>query len=114
MKAILKRKRLVASQSLGASFNSSQEGVLQCDKVSLQSVYTGSPAGTLEVQASLQDNPGASDWVTLPVTATLPTSASPILVDIETGSWQWIRIVFTRTSGTGTIDIDVSYKRIGD
>lgn len=118
MKAVQAPVILVSAQSLGASFTSSTINVIETDVLGLQLNYTGSPVGTLEVQAS-QDN---VNFATLPLSVagtlvtslTLPTDPSPLLLDIVSGSLSYVRVVYTRTSGSGSITIYTSKKRLGD
>ncbi len=103
------------------------------DDVGIQLNWTGSPVGTFQIQISadyLQDtnNPPnvlrVGHWV--PITLTywdgvsafvtttdIPTSlGSPIYLDMALLSAPYIRIVYTKISGTGTLDAYITAKGI--
>lgn len=128
MKTYLKPAHEIVAQSTAANFNSPAIPVPQADIVGLQVNYSGSPAGTLKVQASLdhdQDPYGnilnAGNWADLYFslngvttnTITLPTATSPIFIDMSLGSMPFVRLSYTG-SGAGTLDCYVTYKRLGD
>lgn len=128
MKNVLKPAHVVTAQSLGADYTSPALPVTQSDILGIQINYTGSPVGSFKLQASLdhdQDAQGnivnAGNWAdvyatvngTLSSSIAIPASTSPILIDVYGPSMPYFRIVYTRTSGTGSADIYFGYKRIG-
>lgn len=76
------------------------------DNIGLQISWTGSPVGTLAVQVSADQ----ISWISLPTSAfvgTYPvpgTSSSPGYLDINQTSAPFIRLVYTRSSGTGVLN----------
>ncbi len=125
-KDVLKH-RLVQSQSLGASFNSEPTMVTYLDNCSYQiNVTTANSVGVFKVQGSNDYQVGAptqetavtGNWVDLPLggpTAN-PVTASAndtILINLNQIPFNALRIVFTRTSGTGTCDIHILDKQLG-
>jgi hypothetical protein len=85
---------------------------------SIQAVWTGSPVGSFVIQGSLNysqnpngsaNNPGT--WNTVPSgtflgTLTAPAgSAGSALVDCQFTGIPWIRVVYTNSSGTGTLTL---------
>lgn len=116
--------------SLAASVTSSAVPTSQQDMTCLQFNYTGSPVGNLKIQASLdyaQDQFGnitnSGNWFDLylsvngaspAVDMALGSLTSPLGVDISLISFPYIRAVYTRTSGSGTINGYAAKKRIGD
>lgn len=77
------------------------------DNVGMQFVWIGSPVGTLAVQVSLDQ----INWSSIPTTAfsgTYPvpgTTTSPGYLDMALLSAAYIRVVYTKTSGTGTLNV---------
>lgn len=121
MKAVLAPKHFISAQSMGASFNTPAFDVTQADNIAIQLNYdTGSsPVGSFQAQVSLDQ----ANWVALPLsiggaaaasTIPIPGSTSPILIDLFGNSYPYLRIVYTRTSGTATVDGYITYKRLGD
>jgi hypothetical protein len=97
---------LLTNSSMGADFEAPPINVAAYIGISVQAIYTGSPTGTLVIQASgaVTNRPGdidSSSWVDIgndPVTA-----AGSSLFNIRTPFYKWVRIVYRRTSGTGTV-----------
>lgn len=77
------------------------------DNIGMQFVWTGAPVGTFAVQVSLDQ----VNWSTLPPDAfvgTYPipgTTTSPGYLDISLLSAAYIRVVYTRSSGSGTLNV---------
>lgn len=76
------------------------------DNVGMQVTWSGAPVGALAVQVSLDQ----INWVTIPSSAfngTYPvpgTTTSPGFLDMNQLSASYIRLVYTKTSGTGTLN----------
>lgn len=93
------------------------------DNVGMQINFTGTPTGTFAVQGSvdyLADafNPAvvknAGNWTALTLSPSPVASgaASTILLDLNQLSFPYIRVVYTKTSGTGTLNVYVSGKSV--
>lgn len=99
------------------------EDLQSSDNFGIQLNFTGTPTGTFAVQCSGDYLPGTGgtvirtgNWVTLPVkssTGTSPTAAGNAdvhFININNSPAPFLRVVYTATSGTGTLDIWVSAK----
>jgi len=80
--------------------------------VSAQIIATGPIVGALKLQAS-NDNPSnpnqspASNWSDIP-SATVSVSAAGVFLIPKTDlCYRWIRAVYTHTSGTGTVTVNI-------
>jgi len=79
---------------------------------SAQFVFTGSPVGTLKVQVScdpfsstLPDSiQQPSNWTDLTGSSQSISAAAILLYNVKSRFYNWIRFVYTRSSGTGTIN----------
>lgn len=118
MKNALLPVKLIDAASMGASITSETLHTQFFDNIGLQLDWSGSPVGTIEVQVSLNHttNPDGTPkapgtWVTLPSSAfvgTYPvpgTTASPAFLEIPLSASAYIRVVYTRSSGTGTLTV---------
>lgn len=85
-------------------------------------VTTSDAVGTFSVQASLDYWPGNADivartgnWVTLTLSEvpTLASASDTIMINLNQLPFRAIRLVYTRTSGTGTAEIFVMNKNVG-
>lgn len=107
---------------MGGSITGTPTNIQYLDNVSVQFVYTGTPTGVLAIQGSLDYSQGtggtvlaAGNWTTIPLSPaiTQPAGAGGVcLVDLNQLSFPWIRLIYTRTSGTGALDAFVSGKAV--
>lgn len=114
--------KFLNGQSLAASFNSSPTNIEFLDNVGYQlNVTTANAVGTFSFQVSLdynQDSQGnvqnAGNWVDLPLSTTPTLASADVTVMFDGNQIQapWIRVAYTRTSGTGTVTGYVSGKMI--
>lgn len=84
---------------MAGSVTSSAEPLDYIYGFSIQAIYTGSPVGTLTLEAS-NDN---SNWVTVTDSSYSVTSAGNYMWNFTVSNFKWVRVVYTRTSGTGTL-----------
>lgn len=112
---------VINAVSMGSNITSSAIEVKNQDNVGLQLVWTGAPVGVFSVQISLnhkEDLEGnivvAGTWATLPLSPSIAAagSADNAYIDINQTSAQYIRLVYTRTSGTGTLDAYIDAKGV--
>lgn len=116
-------KHLSISQDMGATFSSPVMQVIQEDIMAVQINYTGSPTGTLSLQASVDYDPvtDSGNWVDMYLTVNgvggttlaLPDTASPIFLDVYATAAPYLRVRYVRASGSGTCDIYYSARRLG-
>lgn len=89
--------------SLGASFNGNALRVLDHTGFSIWLKWTGaSAAGTFKLQAGVA-NGTPSSWEDISGASVVAAGAGQALFNISNAYYSHVRIVFTRTSGTGTI-----------
>lgn len=65
----------------------------------IQAVYTGSPVGTLKLQASI-DGTNYSD---ITASSQSITASGSFLWNITANFYRYVRVVWTATSGSGTL-----------
>lgn len=113
------------AQSLGATFTTAPTLIKYGDNVAYQiNAVTSNAVGTFSVQASLDykiseptnsvENPG--NWIDLTLAGGTPFLASAnmlIMINLNQLPFNAIRLVYTRTSGTGTADVYIMTKQIG-
>lgn len=69
---------------------------------SVLAAWTGSsPAGTIKVQAS----PDGVLWIDTGITASVSGSTGSYFVNKEWQFYPYVRVIYTPTSGTGSIDV---------
>lgn len=123
---------IAAGDMSTASLTSTVTNIQHLDDIGYQFFWTGSPVGTFAIQVSsdyaedYSSPPNVTNsghWTPMTftyfngtnfITATsIPTSVgSPVFVDIALTSAPWIRVVYTKTSGTGSLTTSVTAKEI--
>jgi len=113
-------KDILSSQSMGASFTSKGVDISKIDLLSIQAVWTGggSPTGDFIVQVSNDDvalsTPDQAgnvvNWSTYPSSTISITTDGDLTYNIANIGYRWVRLKYTRTSGTGTIDAKLVVK----
>ena len=122
---------ITAGSMTGTSVITSPVTCIQwLDNVGIQLNWTNSPVGTFAVQVSAdyaQDFNGsvtnAGNWTpillsylssgALTQATSIPTSVgSPIYLDLNQLSAPWIRVVYTNSSSTGTLNAYITAKEI--
>lgn len=113
----IERWDLSASGDLSASFNSYPMRVDMFTLAAIQATISGSGSlnGTLKLQASndagvdLANNPvpsqvtGLSNWSDIAGTTQTVTVDGSSMWNVADIGFRWLRVVYTKTAGTGTI-----------
>lgn len=120
-KNILRQYQTITNGDMsGASITSSITNIQFLDNVGVQLNWSGStPIGTIVVQVSAdhaQDAEGnvtvAGNWISLPVSISVSGNTGSGYFDLNQLSSPWIRVVYTKTSGTGTLNGYVTGKEV--
>lgn len=106
------------SDMSAASITSDPTNVLFMDNVQVQLNYTGTPTGTFQVQVSSDYDPTtatAGNWVPIPFGSTISATgaADQIILDMNQLPAPWVRVVYTRSSGSGTLNMYLTAKEVG-
>jgi hypothetical protein len=109
---------MVVAGDMAANITSSGFNVRAMDNIGLQFHYTGTAAtGTWSFEASNTSTTGADGtWfvVTLddPPPAPSASAGADFGVDLNQWPYEWVRLKYTRTSGSGTLDVIALGKEI--
>lgn len=111
---------LASGTSLGADMQSKGEDLNQIIMFSVQAVFTGTPVGTLKLQISddiVNQAPQGSDpaanvqnWSDYSGSEVAVSAAGNWTWIVSDASYRWMRVVYVRTSGTGSVTITYSGK----
>lgn len=118
---ILKPVQLISAGDMSGSITSIACEIQLQDNIGVQLNWSGVPVGTFSIQVSNDHredskgnilNPGT--WVSLPLSPSITATGSPdsAYVDLNQLSAMYMRVVFTRTSGSGTLNAFVSGKGV--
>lgn len=79
----------------------------------IQLVFTGSPVGTLRIQASADSGTpdggtspqasGVSNWTDITASDVAITTAGNAMINVQNAGYNWVRLVYVSTSGTGSL-----------
>lgn len=99
----------LAAGDMSGNLASAAQVVKYMDNMAYQCSWTGSPAGTLNVQVSLD----GTTWANVSPTGIDVAQGSPQFIDMNQTSASMIRCTFTASGGsTGTLKILASAKGI--
>lgn len=109
------------AQDASVSFNSSPGLLAHVFSFSIQGVITGTAAGTMKLQGSNDPVPDANfrqtavwtptNWTDIADSAEPITGAGNIMYDFNhCPGYNWVRVVYTASSGTGTITLRLNTK----
>jgi hypothetical protein len=112
---------LVTAGDMSASITSKVISTRYLNQGSVALLFSGTPTGTFTVESShdyVPDNefrtspPAVGTWQALDLGTTLSATgaAGSLGVDITLSGVPWLRVVYTRTSGTGTLNAYISAK----
>ena len=90
-----------------SSITSATTNVQYLDNVAVQCNFTGSPVGVFDLQVSI-DNVNFAP-LGLNIAA---SNGSPIVINANQLSAPYVRLTYTKTSGTGTLNAFISGKEI--
>lgn len=109
---------IATGQSMGASFNSTIIPLAQVEFLSIQAIWTGSPVGNFTLQTSCDQGTdsqgdGVTNWTTYTGSSQAAGGvAGDLTYGVTVTGDRWIRLVYTRTSGTGTVNIRCETKGV--
>lgn len=99
---------LSAGDMSQATVTSNSQQLVQMAVASIQAVFTGSPVGTLKLQIS-NDN---SNWTDYTNSSVSVTTSGNFLWNLVSVGFQYVRVVYTKSSGTGSLTVTVSGKGV--
>lgn len=105
-----------SATSLGASANLSAVHIGHVANFAIQLVWTGSPVGTFKLQASCDEGApsanttavvtsGVSNWTDIADSSVSVFAAGDIMWNVENCGYNFVRVVWARTSGTGSLTV---------
>jgi len=122
MKNALTRTQLLTNGDMStSSLTSAVLEIQYLDDIGVQLNFTGTPTGTFQVQVSAdhqQDAQGnvttAGNWVPITFSSSPVASgaAGTVYLDIATLSAPYLRVVYTRVSGSGTLNVFATGKSL--
>lgn len=105
--------KLDGSTTVNASFNTGAVFLEHVNHYSVQMVVTSTLAGTVKLQASMDIGPklqggydtanAVSNWNDITGATSSVSNGSPVIFNVSNVGYRWVRVVFTFSSGSGTV-----------
>lgn len=111
----INNKKLIDNVSMGASINSAAQQLDHIYGFSIQLVFTGTPNGSFKMQCSNDDVETGSqvvNWTDVANSAQAITAAGDMIYNYDGSHFKWVRLVYTRSSGTGTLNGQIYIKGV--
>ena len=116
-KNALKPFQMIVSGDMSADITGTPTNIMFMDNVSIELQFTGTPTGTFYVDVSNTYDPISNPtptWITLPLSPTpVATGVAGVVgIDYNQSGFEWVRVRYTRTSGSGTLDGYIAVKAV--
>jgi hypothetical protein len=101
-------QKLVTGASLAADYTSPEINVDHIGMMGIQLVFTGTPTGTFKLQGSVvvyEDSGTVNTWTDVADSSQAVSAAGNHMWNFTDIGFNRLRVVYTRTSGTGSLDI---------
>ena len=101
-------EKIISAADMSSSFLSEPILLDQIYGYSFQAVFTGSPNGTFKIQCSNDDVNSSSSvvgWSDVGSSSQAISAAGDLFYNIDAAFYKWVRIVYTRSSGSGSCDV---------
>ena len=99
---------LISNESMGADITSRAQALPHIFGYCVQAVWTGSPVGTMTLEAS---NDGVI-WSTVDGSTEAISGAGDGIYHVTDVFYAYVRLKYTRTSGTGTLNVSINLKGV--
>lgn len=117
---------IISACSMAGNCTSIGLDLNQMTQASIEAVFTGSPTGTLTIQVSADNvspcnqgqancvtyNPGGNvvNWVTYTGSSEPVASSGNFLYNLGFAGYRWLRLVYTASSGSGSLSATYNAK----
>lgn len=106
---------IVTNGNMTTTINSIPTNIDAVISYSVQAVMTGSPTGTIILQASLDvitdSTSTITNWTPITDSEVNINSAGTYMVNYEFPSYSWVRLVYTPSGGSGTLNARLNTKK---
>lgn len=108
-KNIINAHRIIIDGNMASNITSEAVDVSRMDNISVEAIYTGSPNGTL----TLQGSNSKENWASVNTSENIAiSSASNDIMVFANYAFKWARVVYTASSGSGTLNCYLTAKEL--
>lgn len=98
--------KIVTDGDMSASITSSEADLSKCDGYAVYAKWTGSPVGVIKLVVSVD----GINFVDLSGSESEVSGAGDAMWEVSTAFYDKVKAVYTRTSGTGTLNVQCNGK----
>lgn len=112
VKSVIKPYLVLSAGDMSGSLTTLATNISSSDNIGYQVDFTGVPNGTFSVEGTIN----GTTWQGLTLTPAAPVAAGAaggFVVNLNQVPYEQIRLVYTRTSGTGSLTVWAMSKRLG-
>ena len=99
---------LMTAGDMSGNLITKSTNVKRLDNFGIQLVWSGTPVGTFDIQASVDGKNYVSLDFSSPVAAS--GSSGSHLINLNQIPYAWVRVAYTKNSGSGSLDITIMGK----
>lgn len=104
-KSVLEPYTMVAAGDMSAGITSPETSVKNLDQITYEVVWSGtSPVGEIQVQTQVKD---VWQAIALPTIGVSGNTGSHLITINSASHFQKLRVVYVRTSGTGSMTVNI-------
>tara|TARA_R110002126_G_scaffold172712_1_gene321498 strand:- start:3754 stop:4095 length:342 start_codon:yes stop_codon:yes gene_type:complete len=108
-KRVIDYDEYLVAGDMSGTLTGDSTNIMHTDRVGYQILYTGAPNGTFSVEVSNDETTWQALVLSVAIAAT--GSGDNHFIDVETAS-KFVRLVYTFSSGTGSLDVKLTAKSI--
>jgi len=98
--------KIVTNGDMSTDVESTVTDMSKTNGYSVYAKWTGSPVGTIKLKASLDD----INFVDITGSETAVNSTGEVLWEVTSAFYDKLKVVYTSTSGTGTLNVQINGK----
>lgn len=107
--------QIVTNGDMTTTINSTPMNLDEVVSYSIQAVFTGSPAGTLQLQSSDDivnvTGTGPTNWTIITDSINGISAAGSYTINVEFPAYSWVRLQYIPSAGSGTLNARINAKR---
>lgn len=104
-KSVLEPYQIVSAGDMSSSFTGPETSVKNLDQITYEVIWSGtSPVGTIEIQTQVKD---VWQAIALPTISVSGNTGNHLITINAASHFQKLRLAYVRTSGTGTMQVNI-------
>jgi len=101
--------QIVTNGDMSSNITSLSTDIDESVSYCIQATFTGSPVGSIKIQGS--NDPTLLGYTDITESITAISAAGSYMINVEFPAYSYVQLVYTRTSGSGTMNAKINGKR---